>query len=434
MKKVVDLSPASYELRALFRGSFLSYLVGIYIFAFYLELHTRISFLSAIRFQFVFGAFLSAVCVFKFFSDKSKNSLGKMSSVTNTVFLLIFIMGLYTIFAMDKTEASRVYSDRVLKFALVSFFIYVGVDKIEDLRVILALMLLAWLKLGQEGLVGWLTGSMVWENQGIPRLRGSTAMFAHPNSYSGFAVGCIPFCAFLFPSVKSKFLKVGLLALLLCSLIIIVSTGSRTGYVAIIIAVGYFFIKIEKGKLKILLAAIPILLIGLNYIPDDYKDRFSSIFTGEEKEGSSSDTRLQIIEDAFSLYAQYPLGVGVSSFRKVRGELFDRYQDTHNLYLEVLTNIGPLGFIVFIVFVVRLIKLNGSNIRALKSESNINLHDLDRTLLVGLGYALTGYIIIRLVLGVFGMDLYEIYWWIALGYGLAIKKLILLNSSRSISS
>lgn len=421
MKMMTDYSPASYEFRSLFAGSWLSYLVGIYIFSFYLELHTRIPILAAIRFQFTFGAFLSLVCLLKFFSEKKSNS--RFSSVTKTVFLLLFIMLIYTIFAMDRSEAIRVYSDRVIKFALVSFFIYVATNKIADLRVILACMLLAWLKLGAEGLVGWLTGGMVWENQGIPRLHGSTAMLGHPNSYSGFAVGCLPFCIFLLMGMKSKLLRLGLVVLLGCAFIIIMSTGSRSGYLAVLLGSIYFFFNLKHGKLKVFLVAILIASSGVSFIPDHYKERFYSIFTGEEKEGHSSERRLEIIEDAFILYSEYPMGVGVASFPKVREQMFGRAQDTHNLYLEVLTNIGPIGLVVFLIFVAKLIKLNSNNIRLVKSRTDIE--GVDAQFVINLSRAVTGFILARLLLGIFGMDLYEIYWWMALGYALAIQKLTL---------
>src|SRR5690606_18333192 len=117
------INTASGELKSLLSGSWLSYLVGFYIFAFYLELHFRISALEAIRFQFIFGAFLSAICLAKFLSEKNTDK--GLQPVTKVVFLLLFIMGIYTIFALNREEAFRVYSDRVLKFALVAFFIYV---------------------------------------------------------------------------------------------------------------------------------------------------------------------------------------------------------------------------------------------------------------------------------------------------------------------
>lgn len=421
MEKPISIdNPAKYEILSLFRGSILSYMVGFYIFAFYLELHFRIQELQAIRFQFTYGAIVGFFCLYKFLSYK--NIQVTFNSVTKTTFWLIAILGIYTIFSMDREESMWVYQDRVIKFALVAFFIYAAVEKIEDLRVIIAFMLLAWLKIGQEGFWGWYSGGLVWENQGIPRLHGSTAMYGHPNSFSGFAVGCLPFAAFLLMGVKSNLLKIGLLLLIAFSIIIVITTGSRTGYVAVTLGTLYFFFKLKAGKFKIFSLILLTSVITINFVPNDYKDRFMSIFSGEEKEGRSSDKRIEIIEDALAIYSMYPMGIGVQAFPKVRYEVFSRSQNTHNLYLEVLTNIGPIGFIVFFIFVYQIIALNKSNLNSI--DKNLSLNDQDIKFLQNLCKAIIGFILMRLLLGLFGMDLYEIYWWIALGFTLAIRKLI----------
>lgn len=417
-----DKNTASHELKSLFHGQLLSYLVGFYIFAFYLELHFRIPILQTIRFQFTYGAIIGILCLYKFLNDKDKQS--SFNSVTKTTFFLIFIMGIYTLFSMDRPESITAYSDRVIKFSLVSFFIYAATNKVEDLRVIVAFMLLAWLKIGLEGFLGWYTGNLVWENQGIPRLHGSTAMYGHPNSFSGFAVGCLPYAAFLLLCVKSNLLRLGLLTILIFSLLIVVNTGSRTGYVAVIIGATFFFMKLKAGKFKIILLAILAFSLTINLVPAHYKERFESIFTGEEKEGASSATRREIITDAITVYKTYPLGIGLQAFPKVRENMFGRSQNTHNLYLEVLTNIGPIGFIVFIVFVFKIIQINRQNILSL--EKNYP-KDVNQQFLINLSKATIGFILMRLILGLFGMDLYEIYWWIALGLCLAINKLVFLH-------
>lgn len=415
----MEKSIANYELKSFFRGQLLSYLVGFYIFAFYLELHFRFPALQAIRFQFTYGAIVGAFCLYKFLSDPHKQP--SLNSVTKTALWLIFILGVYTIFSMDRPVSIKIYNDRVIKFALVAFFIYAATNKIEDLRVILAFMLLAWLKIGQEGFWGWFGGGLMWENQGIPRLHGSTAMYGHPNSYSGFAVGCLPYAIFLLLCVKSNLLRLGLLALIACSIIIIVTTGSRTGYVATIIGAFYFFMKLKTGKFKIILLALITFTLTINLVPVEYKERFQSIFTGEEKEGRSSEKRKEIMADAIKMYITYPMGVGVEAFPRVREQMFGRHQNTHNLYLEVLTNIGPIGFIVFVVFFVKIITLNIRNISFIDEKCVSNA---DTQLLKNLCKATIGFVLMRLLLGLFGMDLYEIYWWIALGISLSITKLL----------
>jgi putative inorganic carbon (hco3(-)) transporter len=422
-KATLEKSPASHEIASLFHGQLLSYMVGFYIFAFYLELHNRFPILQTIRFQFTYGAIVGAFCLYKFLNDTTKQP--NFNSVTKTTFLLIFIMGIYTIFSMDRPESMIVYNDRVIKFALVSFFIYAATDKIADLRVILAFILLAWLKIGQEGFLGWSTGSLMWENQGIQRLHGSTAMYGHPNSFSGFAVGCLPYTLFLLMCVKSNLLRLGLLAIIICSLIIVVNTGSRTGYVAVVIGAAYFFFTLKTGKFKIILLASLTVMLTINIVPQQYKERFGSIFTGEEKEGGSSHKRMEIIEDAIAVSLRYPLGIGLQAFPKVRNDMFGRAQNTHNLYLEILTNIGPIGFIVFTIFIIKLLALNKSLIKCLEL---LSLPHNEKQFLMHLCKGTIGFILIRLLLGLFGMDLYEIYWWIALGFTLAITKLIHKNN------
>jgi putative inorganic carbon (hco3(-)) transporter len=421
----VSESQSRYELKAFFQGSLLSYLVGFYIFAFYLELHYRIPVLQTIRFQFVYGAIVGAYCLYA--NINSRQPTSGLNSVTKSALTLIFVLGIYTIFSMDRTESITVFSDRVVKFALVSFFIYAATRSLEDLRVIIAFMLLAWLKIGSEGFIGWVTGHLVWENQGIPRLHGSTFMFGHPNSFSGFAVGCLPYTVFLLMCSKNILVRLGLLVLLGFSLIIIMATGSRTGYLALVLGMIYFFFTLKRGKLKVLLVSIPIIIIALSFVPDSYKGRFESIFTGEEKEGHSSEARKNILREGWQIYLAYPMGVGVQAFSKVRIDMFGNAQNTHNLYLEVLTNIGPIGFIVFSVFVYHLIRKNIDNIHVIRARNSTTL-PLNEHLLLNLSKATVGFIVMRLLLGLFGMDLYEIYWWIALGITLAITKLILLTA------
>ena len=417
-------SVSKYELKAFFQGQIAAYLVGFYIFAFYLELHYRLSFLQTIRFQFTYGAVVGIFCLLANMKDRTSYGL---HSVTKSALTLIFILGIYTIFSLDRDESVRVFSDRVVKFALVSFFIFAASRSVEDLRVITGFMLLAWLKIGSEGFIGWITGNLVWENQGIPRLHGSTFMFGHPNSFSGFAVGCLPYTIFILMCTKNIFLRAGLLVLLGFSLIIIMATGSRTGYLALVLGALYFYFTLEKGKLKVFLIALPLILVGLNFIPTSYKERFESIYTGQEKEGHSSEARKTILREGWELYLAHPMGVGVQAFSKVRSEMFGTTQNTHNLYLEVLTNIGPIGFIVFFVFVYHLIKKNLANIKIIKTKYPAGLPP-NAHFLLNLSKATIGFIIMRLLLGIFGMDLYEIYWWIALGMTLAVTKLLELNA------
>src|SRR6478752_1815907 len=95
------------EFRDLFKGSLLAYLTGFYIVAFYLELQLRWSILQTIRFQFSYGALIGALCLYQYINDPAKQM--SMSGATKSALWLLFILGVYTIFSMDRTESITVF-------------------------------------------------------------------------------------------------------------------------------------------------------------------------------------------------------------------------------------------------------------------------------------------------------------------------------------
>lgn len=395
----------------------LVYLTCIYIFAWYLQLGNRIDILGTIRFEFLLGSFLIICAGIRLLNDRQP-----ASPLKKPIIIFFSILIFYTIFSYDHATSWNVFYERVVKFSMLALFFTAFIRTEWALKLAICAFLLAMMKLGQEGFVGWLTGSMVWENQGVPRLHGQQGgLYGHPNSFSGMAVGCLPFIYYLYP-IANKIQKFALAALGVCSLVIIIFTGSRTGYVATGLLVMYFWWeKGGTGKLKFLALGLLALPIALYFLPADYIDRFISIFTLEENEGASSETRLQILEDAVAVFLSHPWGVGVSAFPSVRMEMFGRLQDTHNLYLELLTNMSVLGLIAFGYFVAVIIRTNRRTEARIKASSAFS--DDSARFLIALARAVVAFIFARLILGLFGMDTYEIYWWFAAGITMSLWRI-----------
>jgi hypothetical protein len=416
------------------KASALSYLTGAYLFFFYMQASLRWPAFEAIRFHFVFGLVLTVLCSFKLLSSKKeapvrifkklKEEVDHARPLINCVYLFLLILGIYSVASLAREISTDIYINRVIKFALISFFIMASVDKVKDLQVIVICLLLAWFKIGSEGFIGWVTGSLMWENQGVQRLHGASAFVGHPNSFSAFGVGCLAFSMYLFKGFQSKWLKLLMGAIVVFAFIIIIFTGSRSGYVAVFLAAIYLFFQMKTGKMKVFATSFIVLIALAPLIPEQYFERFESIYTGKEAEGNSSNTRMIIMTDAIKIYAKYPLGIGIQAFSSVRIDMFGRFQNIHMLYLEVLTNIGPIGFIVFCLFILRLMRLNRYNIRRTtildKNQSNFG----EIIFLNMLSKAVLAYLILRLVFGLFAMDLYEPHWWLLLGLVLAVNKLI----------
>ena len=396
-----------------------------YVIMWYLQIGYRVPLLGAIRFEFIYAAVLTA------FALLLTPKIDIKCPLLPYVLLYFFVIAIQVPFSKDFNTSWDVLVDRVIKFAFMAFFIVSFVRSPTHLRFFLAAFLLACLKMGQEGLLGHLSGGLVWENQGIIRLHGSTPLYAHPNSFAGMALGTLPFVYFLWPLCTS-YIKGILLTIGILSLHIILYTGSRTAYVAVMAFFAFVFYK-SKRKKKFIVCFVLALVVSLPMIPSDYYERFRSIFTWQEKEGRSSEARIEILEDALQIFKENPLGVGVAAFPKVRMERFGRMQDTHNLYLEIATNLGIQGVVVVGLMLYKMLGLlNKIRISARKDISviigrskypnNNVMHDL--LWIEAIASATISFIIIRLTLGLFGMDLYEIYWWFAIGITFSLYSML----------
>src|SRR5262249_40503640 len=147
--------------------------------------------LGAIRLELCYGIVLAVIAVFQ------QPSLS--SPATGMMLALLGCMAIQVPFSYDVATSSDVFVDGVLKFCFMAIFIVAFVKSPRELRWFLAAFLLACFKMGEEGFLGSVTGSMMWENQGVMRLHGTTLMYAHPNSLAGMALGTLPFIFYLYP-------------------------------------------------------------------------------------------------------------------------------------------------------------------------------------------------------------------------------------------
>lgn len=381
-------------------GVFWTYLTGLYIVTWFLQLGIRVEILYAIRFEMLLGLTLGVAALKRLASDKQKSS-----GLTAPIVVWMVVLSIYTIFSFDITTSWNVFLNRVIKFSMLALYLYAFIRTEKEMKIVLAAFILAMLKLGQEGFFGWLTGGLVWENQGIMRLHGSVPLYEHPNSFSGMAIGCLPFVFYLLPLVTLRIKAILLVLAFFCGVIILYS-GSRTGYVAtLFLTLMFYREKLKASWAKYTMIGVVVVIATISFIPEQYLERFESIYTHKEAQGASTSARILIIADAIEIFFEHPLGVGVSAFPFVRMETFGRFQDTHNMYLELLTNLSFLGVFSFFWFVFRLLKIN----------KNIAGQKLASPLSVAVSKIVIAYIYARLILGLFGMDTYEIYWWFAAG-------------------
>ncbi len=411
----------------------------------YVDGSHRMDILATIRLEFLLGGAAVGMSIFKISGQPLE--VGRAKNIIIFIALLFLAMILQLPMAGDPAEAQRVFQDRVFKFALLAFLIAALVESPRTLRIFIGAFLFSIFYITLETTQGLINGSLVWQNQGIMRLHGATPMYGHPNSLSGVALGSLPFVIFLFIPIRKLILRLGLLAIAFTSLACVIYAGSRTAYVGLISLSLWWFFQSQR-KTLFLVFAVVIGVISFSLLPEQYIERFQSI-GGKEAEGDSKGTRIIILQDAMTILGENPLGIGVASFPAVRTARFGREQDTHNLYLEVATNLGLQGFVVFIGLVFSMMVSFRHSALAFRIQrkrlasyarckemplgvfKQIQKHDRDLLFCYSTAQATAGFILSRLVLGLFGMDLYEIYWWFGSGLAISLAGLVITTNRKT---
>jgi O-antigen ligase len=415
--------------------AFLCYTISVYT-----QLGERLFFLSAIRHELILGGALSIACILLLFS--SPLNTGPYRTVVIAIALLFVVMLTQIPFAANRPQAWETFFDKIFKQGLFTFFMITLIRTPRRLMYFMTAFIFSLFWVYQESFRGLITGSLVWYNQGIQRLHGAVPLYKHSNGISLIAVTSLPFLYFLFPAVRKLYLKLLILVTGALAVIIVIYSGSRAGYVGTLAILAVIW-ALSRHKWKSALIGLLLGAVALAVMPDQYKERFQSI-GGEETEGRSREARMEIVEDAWAIFLENPLGVGVDSFTYVRMKKFGRDQYTHNLYLQVATQLGIHGFLIFMFFVyaisssfikvikrldrleARVLALARSDIRITNSKKEMRsyLGDLRYTRWIAL--ACITYMAMLMVNGMFAHSLYLICWWLAAGLSIVLLNLTTL--------
>lgn len=409
----------------------------VWVWARYIQIGVRGGgILGKVRFEFVAGSALVLLCLWVLMS--APLAISRSRAVAIGISLLFVTMVIQVPFAANPGYAETIFMDRVIKFAFLALFIAALVRSPQGMSFFLAVFLVSVFWITQESVRGLVSGALVWQNQGIMRLHGAVPIYAHPNSLGGVAMGAVPYVVFMWGVWRRLWQRAALLALAGSSMLCVLYSGSRTSYVAMLSFLVFWFAR-SRHKVRWLVIGAVAAPLALAVLPEEYIERFRTI--GAAEEDGSQTARKVIMNDAWIIFTENPAGVGLSCFPFVRHARFGRAQDTHNLYLEVATNLGVQGLVAFFLFVGammagffnahRRFDLQAAALARMRISGTspgfrrkLKQHRRDLQFLMAVADATAGFIFVRLVLGLFGMDLYEVYWWFGAGICIALLELV----------
>jgi len=240
--------------------------------------------------------------------------------------------------------------------ASILFFLIVQlVDSRKKLtQIILALLLIGALT-AAIGIGEYLFGAII-------KGRIKSFSYAHINRLAALWVSLLSFVGYLFIRYKSVLSRLlfGILSILLLAGVVV--TSSRGGMIALVILLFIVFFK-HSRKITIVAGMIVLLLLATPFIPEVFLTRFGSLI-GVDIWGVRADDDSSVIQRAklyiagmYMIKDHFIRGVGIGNFPIVKldyapGGGFGWNGSAvvaHNAYLQLLTELGVIGFLVFVV-------------------------------------------------------------------------------------
>ncbi|SRR6266851_7766642 len=291
-------------------------------------------------------------------------------------YLLVALWIMFTIttfFAFYPDEAWEQF-DKVSKVLL---FTFVTLKLFQDRTRLRYLFLVIALSIGFYGAKG---GVWALLTGGMHRVYGPDRSFLGSNNSIGLALNMVlPILYMLWQDEPRRWLRNVLRFTFCMSIVGVVFTYSRGGFLGLIVVLAALFFRPTKRALGGLTVALALgllfLMLGSPFLPDQWWQRMGTIYTYDQD--TSAVSRLTAWKVAFQLAVNRPfLGGGFwvlphyEIFQLYSGSDSDASYSAHSIYFSIL---GDHGFVALGLFVFLLLSCVGSLARlrrlARRSES-----------------------------------------------------------------
>lgn len=248
---------------------------------------------------------------------------------------------------------------------------------------------------------------------GIRRMNGVATSYGDPNSFASSLLYTVPLALSLWMAKPGKALRVCLAGFLLGVCVCIVLTGSRSAFLGLgLCGLLTLLVWVRRKALVLLLASVAgVAALGVAAValPPELQNRYLTIIDssyGPKNAAESAHSRLEFFLECVQAWQSSPvIGHGPRSFDFIGGH----GMGSHNLYGQVLCEMGVLGLLALAAYVVCFL-LNWLEIRRYYQDHP----EQPRDFLFYLSRNMAILLVLLLVLGCAGHTLYRYNWrWFA---------------------
>jgi O-antigen ligase len=188
------------------------------------------------------------------------------------------------------------------------------------------------------------------------RVQGAVGgMFRNPNDLALNLVAVIPLAISLALrriAVVARVVAVGCVVVMLGAIVATQSRSGTVGLAAMVLVVGVHLVRRKPG---LLLAGAMVMVLALPLLPSSYWERLSSITDASRDQTGSREARSILLRESLATFLSHPLtGVGAGQFKNYNPEQREEaWRETHNVVLQVASELGIVGLAVFAFLVGR---------------------------------------------------------------------------------
>lgn len=327
-------------------------------------------------------------------------------------FLLLFIAAAVLSTPMSYWRSASVEGVMIL-FKILAF--YIMVVQLVDTRLRFRIFFWTFLGLTIYGVASALWADTMFA-QGIHRIQGVTSAAGSPNRIGANIAATFPILVLLLlykPLGPWRLLLIASTGLLLYVLPV---TGSRAGLLGFMIALLWLW---WTSRRRIASAVVGMIALAILFatLPEEYQQRYATLTSS--RIDASSRGRIDTWVDGLNMVVDRPLlGVGINSFRAAHDIRDGWALDAHNMYLQILAEVGLIGALPFLAFLFQLLVLNRRAARMLEKEPAWRF---ERLILQGLFAGLLAF----LVTAMFGTQYINRLWYVYGALQLVIFRLYL---------
>lgn len=198
----------------------------------------------------------------------------------------------------------------------------------------------------------WGDATYLGEGEFMSRLAGAPGDIVNPNGLGYIVASALPFMHYLAMEQRRWWLKAAYLGVTLVMLYGLALTESRSAVLAVAIDVVIIAWR-SKHRVAVFSLIVVGIMASVNFMSADQIDRYESIFSSHTKGARTAHGRINAMFADFELGFERPVfGFGLGTSHEANWNIrHDRFI-AHNMYAEVLIELGLVGLGIFIGYLV----------------------------------------------------------------------------------